>query len=183
MSLLTRERGFKRKYLYLPPLADTAGRSPETLPLLEADKKGQNSKARLTTNNKPRSRWFASTLSCLHRLKEKHFFGILLPLPVTELTRKRALPKYLALLGLGKQLFSRSLRTRSICAELGREQETKGCQREGKSVQCISSYTQSNLSTWCAGDENAKNEPRLPMREVMKRVYFKKRLNIPPYVE
>ena len=92
------------KYLHLPPLEDSAGRSFQMSSLLETDKKGQNNKARVTRNNKPRSRWFGSTLSCLHRLKERHFFGSLLPLPVTELTRKRALPEYLALLGLGKQV-------------------------------------------------------------------------------
>ena len=33
-----------------------------------------------------------------------YIFGILLPLPVIELTRKKTLPKYLALLDLGREV-------------------------------------------------------------------------------
>lgn len=92
------------KYLHLPPLEGMAGRSSQMFPLFEVDKKSQKNKARVTRNNKPRPRRFRSTVRCLQRLKERHFFGILLPLPVTELTRKRALAKQLALLCSGKQV-------------------------------------------------------------------------------
>lgn len=72
-----------------------------------------------------------STLSCLCRLAGRHSIGILLPLSVTELTRKRTLPKDLALLGLGKQstVFNFSpggLWTDGVCPGFRKEQETKG---------------------------------------------------------
>lgn len=71
-----------------------------------------------------------STLSCLCRLAGRHSIGILLPLSVTELTRKRTLPKDLALLGLGKQstVFNFSpggLWTDGVCPGFRKEQEKK----------------------------------------------------------
>ena len=72
-----------------------------------------------------------STLSCLCGLEGRHFIRILLPLSVTELTRKRTLPKDLALLGLGEEstVFNFSpggLWTDGVRPGFKKEQETKG---------------------------------------------------------
>jgi len=61
------------------------------LPLSEVDEKGQKNKSK--DNKKASSGGFGSTSSSFCRLEERYFTGILLALPVTELTRKRTLPK------------------------------------------------------------------------------------------
>lgn len=94
--------GFVWKHPHLPPRHDTAGRRPWVLPLLQQTGRARVTQARVA-RVVDRDQEGSAPWSCAHKLEERHFIGILLPLLVTKPTRQRTLPKFLALLGVCEQ--------------------------------------------------------------------------------